>query len=93
MIIEDKTLFADGFNDSIIGTTDDGRIVYSKTLMLENLVLTQDMDSIEALEFLQYNTWSAYVGEFTPLYVNDLDDDSDEVNNYLNKQNDATESE
>lgn len=85
MIIEDKTLFADGFNDSIIGTTDDGRVVYSKTLMLENLVLTQDMDATEALEYLNYNTWSAYVGEFTPLYVNDLDDDAEEIEEYINK--------
>lgn len=85
MIIEDKTLFADGFNDSIIGTTDDGRVVYSKTLMLENLVLTQDMDATEALEHLEYNTWSAYVGEFTPLYVNDLDDDAEEIEEYINK--------
>lgn len=85
MIIEDKTLFADGFNDSIIGTTDDGRVVYSKTLMLENLVLTQDMGATEALEYLNYNTWSAYVGEFTPLYVNDLDDDAEEIEEYINK--------
>ena len=85
MIIEDKTLFADGFNDAIIGTTDDGRVVYSKTLMLENLVLTQDMDATEALEYLNYNTWSAYVGEFTPLYVNDLDDDAEEIEEYINK--------
>lgn len=88
MIIENKTLFADGFNESIIGTTDDGRIVYSKTLMLEHLVLTQEMSCEEALEFLEYNTWCAYVGEFTPLYVNDLDDDSDEVYNYLNNNED-----
>ena len=86
MIIEDKTLFADGFNDSIIGTTDDGRVVYSKTLMLENLVLTQDMNATEALEYLNYNTWSAYVGEFSPLYVNDLDDDAEEITNYLNNE-------
>ena len=86
MIIEDKTLFADGFNDAIIGTTDDGRVVYSKTLMLENLVLTQDMDATEALEYLNYNTWSAYVGEFTPLYVNDLDDDAEEIEQYINNE-------
>lgn len=86
MIIENKTMFADGFNDAIIGTTDDGRVVYSKTLMLENLVLTQDMDATEALEYLEYNTWSAYVGEFTPLYINDLDDDLEEMCNYLNDE-------
>ena len=86
MIEENKTLFADGFNDAIIGTTDDARVVYSKTLMLEHLVLTQDMDATEALEYLEYNTWSAYVGEYTPLYINDLDDDLEEMCNYLSDE-------
>ena len=90
MIVKNKTLFADGFNSSIIGTTDDGRIVYSKTLMLEHLVLTRDMSCEEALEFLEFNTWRAYMGEFTPLYVNDLDDDADELHEYISE--DADES-
>lgn len=84
MIEEGKTLFADGFNDAIMGSTDDGRVVYSKTLMLEHLVLTEDMETIDALEHLQFNVWGSYVGEFTPLYVNDLDDDLEEFENYLN---------
>lgn len=90
MILENKTLFADGFDSAIIGTTDDGRIVYSKTLMLEHLVISENMDCTDALEFLEYNTWNAYVGEFTPLYVNDLDDDAEEVESHLNRH--ATQS-
>jgi len=90
MIVQNKTLFADGFNSAIIGTTDDGRIVYSKTLMLEHLVLHDDMSCEEALEHLDYNVWNAYMGEFTPLYVNDLDDDADELNEYMSE--DANES-
>lgn len=85
MIIENKTLFADGFNSAIIGTTNDGRIVYSKSLMLEHLVLNEDMDCIDALDYCQFNIWNAHVGDFTPLYVNDLDDDAEEVEEYLNK--------
>lgn len=90
MILENKTLFADGFDSAIIGTTDDGRIVYSKTLMLEHLVISENMDCTDALEFLEDNTWNANVGEFTPLYVNDLDDDAEEVESHLNRH--ATQS-
>ena len=88
MILEGHSLFADGYNDAVIGSTDDGRIVYSKTLMLEHLVLTDDMSCEDALEFLNYNVWCAHVGEFTPIYVNDLDDDLDEFIEYFNKQED-----
>lgn len=85
MILEGHTLFADGYNDAILGSTDDGRIVYSKTLMLEQLVMTEISDCTEAVEFLEYNVWCAYVGEFTPIYVNDLDDDLEEFIKYFEK--------
>ena len=58
MVIEDKTLAANGFDDSIIGTTDDGRLIYSKRLMVEHLVVNDDMSDIDALEFLEFNTWN-----------------------------------
>lgn len=90
MIIENKTLFADNFNSAIIGTTDDGRIVYSKVLMVEHLVLTDGMSVEEAIEFLEYNTWCAHFGQYTPIYMNDFDADEDEVNEYI--QRDARES-
>jgi len=38
----------------------------------------------DAIEYLEYNTWNAYVGDFTPLYVNDFDADEDEVKTYIN---------
>lgn len=85
MILEGHTLFTDGYNDAILGSTDDGRVVYSKTLMLEQLVMTEISDCNEAFEFLEYNVWCAYVGEFTPIYVNDLDDDLDEFIEYFEK--------
>ena len=84
MIIEGKTLFADGFNYAVMGTTDDGRVVYSKVRMVEELVSESEMSVEDALEYLEYNTWNAYVGEFTPLYINDFDSDEDEVNKYIN---------
>lgn len=84
MIIENKTLFADGFHDAIIGTTDDGRVVYSKVAMVEKLVSEDDMDVMEAIEFLEFNTWNAYVGEHTPVYVNDFDSDFENIMEHIN---------
>jgi hypothetical protein len=66
----EQMLFADGFDDCIIGVT--GGIepvaVYDKDLMIQELV-SQGMDEIEAIEYLEFNTWGAYVGEQTPIYI------------------------
>lgn len=84
MIEQGKTLFADGYHSAIIGTTDDGRVVYSKVEMIEKLVSEDDMTIEEAIEWCEFNVWNAYVGEHTPIYVNDFDADFEELNEYLN---------
>ena len=84
MIEQDKTMFADGHHYAIIGTTDDGRVVYSKVMMIEELVSEDNMSIEEAIEWCEYNVWNAYVGEHTPIYVNDFDADFEELNQYIN---------
>jgi hypothetical protein len=59
----------DGYNDAIVGITDEGCLVYSKEKMTE-LCMLQGMEEEEALEWLSYNTFSAYVGDTTPIYIN-----------------------
>jgi len=62
---------ADGFDQAIIGVDIIAeRIVYCKQKMVE--ILTQEMDEDEAIEFLEFNTWTAYVGEHTPIYVDQM---------------------
>jgi len=84
MIVENKTLFADGYHYAIIGTTDDGRLVYSKKMMIQELVDEDKMTIQEAIEWCEYNVWFAYVGEYTPIYINDFDADFDEINDFIN---------
>ena len=61
----------DGYDHAIIGITDNGQLVYSKEKMIELLMeMDKDITEEEAWEFLEYNTFCAYVGEQTPLYVN-----------------------
>jgi hypothetical protein len=70
---DDTLLFADGFDDAIIGLdTLSLKVVYSKQQMIEILV-NEDMTPEDAIEFLEYNTWNAYVGEQTPIYVDQID--------------------
>tara|TARA_B100001093_G_scaffold103321_1_gene95557 strand:+ start:739 stop:1005 length:267 start_codon:yes stop_codon:yes gene_type:complete len=71
---EPQTLFADGFDSAIIGITSDRingieRVVYDAWKMVEVLVERDDMKAREALEYLEFNTFNAYVGEGTPIYV------------------------
>jgi hypothetical protein len=69
----DEIMKADGFDEAIIGTdyrTD--RIVYSVYKCVKILMKRDRMAFDEALEFLEFNTFSAYVGEGTPIFVDDI---------------------
>ena len=60
---KDPTLYADGF--------DTPKVVYSKLKMIE-VCEEQGMSVEEAIEYLEYNVWGAYVGDGTPIYADDL---------------------
>jgi hypothetical protein len=56
------------FDDALIGVDNVGRLVYDIKKMI--MVLTvDDMTEEEALDYLQYNVFSTYVGELTPVHV------------------------
>lgn len=58
----------DGYDEAILGITDNGRLVYSKEIMVR--LLCREMTEEDAWEFLEYNCFNAYVGEQTPVFVN-----------------------
>lgn len=60
----------DMYDYAILGITDSGRLVYSKDEMVRILARNAKMKWEEASEFLEFNCFSAYVGEMTPIYVN-----------------------
>jgi|TARA_R110000765_G_scaffold215305_3_gene320153 NH3-dependent NAD+ synthetase len=69
------SLLADGFNGAVMGVAsgcDSGRVVYSIQKMLDILADESDMSYEEAMEYLEFNTISAYVGKFTPIYLDDV---------------------
>ena len=68
-------LFADHFDGSIIGVSigcDSGRVIYDTEKMAKTLVVSDGMTYEEAWEFLEFNTFNAYVGENTPIYLSTI---------------------
>lgn len=66
--IDESFLFADGFDDAIIGhVTVAGRrdvILYDREKVIK--ILMKDMSREDAEEYFEYNVQGAYVGEATP---------------------------
>ena len=70
----DDVLFADGFDEAIIGfSRNDWRVVYSRELCIQILMKDDDIPEEEAVDFLEYNTFNAYVGDKTPIWVDTFD--------------------
>jgi len=72
--IYDNVLYADGFEDALIGIgiqggTHKAVAVYNIEKMEQILMDRDGMDWGEAVEFLNFNTLGAYVGEHTPIYL------------------------
>lgn len=79
LVKQHEILFADGYDDAVIGIAYDEdlpRVVYSKEKMIDIMMdMFKDEDDVEdpfkeAMEFLEYNVWGAYVGTGTPMYIN-----------------------
>lgn len=71
VLAEEECLTADGFDAALVGCTYGANVVavYDIQRMIDVLV-NEGMDHDDAVEFLEYNVVSAYLGEKTPLYVN-----------------------
>lgn len=61
-------LKADGFDEAVIGVYD-GRLVYSEKKCIE--ILSREMSFDEAIEYFNFNVSSAYMGELTPIFIED----------------------
>lgn len=72
-------VFADGFDEAIIGICPTSmKVIYSRNKCIE--ILMKEGDSWEdAVDYLEYNTFNAYIGEFTPIWVEDFEWDEEPV--------------
>jgi hypothetical protein len=60
---------ADGFDDAIIGVCEN-RVVYSVHKCIK--ILMNDMSFDDAVEYFNFNVSGSYIGEQTPIWVDDL---------------------
>lgn len=81
-LLENNDLVVKGFDNSIIGIAkiidDDGnvnrKVIYDIDLMVKEFLYNetdndQELTYDEALEYLEYNVFNAYMGKNTPIYV------------------------
>jgi hypothetical protein len=70
MFPDEEFLKADGFDNAIIGVEPNTmRLVYNRDKMVETLIEDEKMDEVDAIEYLEYNTWNTHFGEKTPIYI------------------------
>tara|TARA_R100000951_G_scaffold64990_1_gene54845 strand:+ start:218 stop:472 length:255 start_codon:yes stop_codon:yes gene_type:complete len=72
--IGETSIFADGFDDAIIGLSYDPlagsyRVCYSIGSCHECLMKYGDMSLDEAIEYFEYNVIGSYMGPETPIFV------------------------
>ena len=72
-----ELLSADGFEEAIIGVaaikqTAQFVLVYSRTKCIEILIKRDRMSKEEAEEYFDFNVEGAYMGEKTPIFVDDM---------------------
>ena len=72
---DEELLQADGFDDALLGVVTDfnakPRLAYSKDKCISILMVRDGMSYEEAIEYFDYNVSGAYVGEKTPIWVDD----------------------
>ena len=69
---------ADGFDDAIIGVDyNTGRIAYSVSKCITILMIDEQMTELDATEWFYFNVAGSYVGEGTPVWIDDTYDHND----------------
>lgn len=67
---EEEVLLAEGFDKALIGLDRiSNRAIYDSNKMIQILIENESMSLQEAVEYLEYNTWNAYVGDKTPIFL------------------------
>ena len=62
-------LSEDFFDDAIVGVTQSSQVVYDIDRMIDLFAANNNCTEEEAMEYLDFNTLCAYVGEQTPVFI------------------------
>ncbi len=75
--LEDNILFADGFEEAILGIVrragQPDVIAYDYEKCVQILVERDDMTKEEAFEYMEFNVVASFVGEKTPIFIEPID--------------------
>lgn len=71
--LEIKILDNHAYDNSVVGITEDGRLIYSYEKMVIEFMEDEDCTEDEAVEWVDYNTLRAipYFGENAPIIMHD----------------------
>jgi hypothetical protein len=71
--LEDEVLFADGFDEAILGiarrAAQPDVVAYNYEKCVQVLIDRDDMTEEDAREFMEFNVVGAFVGEGTPVFI------------------------
>lgn len=68
---DEEFLIADGFDDAVIGVDEKNfRLIYSVSACI-NILISQGMTEVDAIEYFEFNVSGAYMGEKTPIWCYD----------------------
>ena len=69
----EEIIKANGLDDAVIGIEVNSiRLIYSSTKIIEILMIQNNMELEDALEYYEFNISGAYIGEKTPIYCDDM---------------------
>jgi hypothetical protein len=69
-LVDADTLLADGLEGAIIGVLfEPKRVLYDSRKVIDLLMARDGMTEEEAVEFAEFNIFSAYVGPKTPVFL------------------------
>ena len=74
---EDEVLFADGFDEAVLGiarrAAQPDVVAYDYEKCVQILVERDEMTEEEAREYMEFNVVGAFVGERTPVFIEPFD--------------------
>jgi hypothetical protein len=68
----EEAIVLDGLDEAIIGVTTTGVAAYSVEKILSILMTRDGMDADDAVEFFGYNIECLGLGEFTPIFIEEI---------------------
>ena len=70
-IINPKAIILDGLDEAIVGMSESSNpiFIYSTELCISVMMRDNEWDYETALEFLDYNTFNTYYGDYSPTFV------------------------